>query len=158
MTLILNVNGEEHRVTTDPERTLLEVIREDLGLTGTKYGCGEGECRSCVVLLDGRPVSSCQTTAAKAAGKTIVTIEGLAHDGRLDFVQQAFLDMGALQCGYCLPGMILTAKALLEHNAHPSREEIVTFMNGNICRCCGYPRVVEAVEEAARRKGETATT
>lgn len=149
VTVTLHVNGDKHEISTHPDRTLLEVIREDLGLTGTKYGCGEGECRSCVVLLDGRPVSACQTTVVKAADKEIVTIEGLAHDEKLHPVQQAFLDEGAMQCGYCVPGMILTAVALLGKKSRPTRDEIVTFMNGNICRCCGYTKIVEAIERAA---------
>jgi aerobic-type carbon monoxide dehydrogenase small subunit (CoxS/CutS family) len=152
VTLTLKINGQSRSVTTDPERPLLEVLREDLRLTGTKYGCGEGQCRACTVLLDGRPVTSCRTPAATAAGKEIRTIEGLEQDGRLHVVQQAFLDEGAMQCGYCVPGMILTATSLLEANASPSREQIVEWMNGNLCRCCGYTKILSAVERAAEAK------
>lgn len=151
-TFQLNVNGRSRTVTTDPERPLLDVLREDIQLTGTKYGCGEGQCRACTVLLDGRPVTSCVTPVSTAAGKTIVTIEGLEQNGRLHLVQQAFLDEGAMQCGYCVPGMILTATSLLESNPNPSREQIVEWMNGNLCRCCGYTKIVTAVERAAEAK------
>ena len=126
----LTVNGEQHEVRTDPERPLLDVLREDLKLTGTKYGCGEGQCRACTVLLDGKPVTSCRTPATNADGKTIVTIEGLAANGDLHPVQEAFLEKQAMQCGYCVPGMILTTVGLLEQNPHPSDEQIVEWMNG----------------------------
>ena len=152
VTLNLKVNGRSRSVTTDPERPLLEVLREDLQLTGTKYGCGEGQCRACTVLLEGRPVTSCLTAVSKAANKEIVTIEGLEQDGRLHLVQQAFLEGGAMQCGYCVPGMVLTATSLLETNASPSREQIVEWMNGNLCRCCGYTNILTAVERAAEAK------
>lgn len=151
-TFQLKVNGQPRAVTTDPERPLLDVLREDVNLTGTKFGCGEGQCRACTVLLDGRPVTSCLTPVSKAAGKEITTIEGLEQNGRLHVVQQAFLDEGAMQCGYCVPGMILTASSLLETNANPSREQIVEWMNGNLCRCCGYNKLVAAVERAAEAK------
>lgn len=146
-----SVNGKERKVETDPDRPLLEVIREDLQLTGTKYGCGEGQCRACAVLLDGRPISSCTTPVNKAEGKNVVTIEGLAADGNLTPVQQAFIDEDAMQCGYCIPGMVITATALLTANPTPTDEEIVTFMNGNLCRCCGYPKVLNAIRRAASR-------
>jgi len=152
VTIQLRVNGRQTAVTTDPERPLLEVIREDVGLTGTKYGCGEGQCRACTVLLDGRPVTSCRTPVSQAAEKEITTIEGLAPDGQLHALQQAFLDAKALQCGYCVPGMILTATSLLEKNPSPSREQIVEWMNGNLCRCCGYPPIIAAIEQAAEAK------
>jgi aerobic-type carbon monoxide dehydrogenase small subunit (CoxS/CutS family) len=152
VTLDLKVNGRSRNVTTAPERPLLDVLREDLHLTGTKYGCGEGQCRACTVLLDGRPVTSCRTPVSTAAGKAIVTIEGLEQNGRLSAVQQAFLEEGAMQCGYCVPGMILTATSLLETNANPSREQIVEWMNGNLCRCCGYTKILSAVERAAEAK------
>ena len=145
----LTVNGEQREVRTEPERPLLDVLREDLKLTGTKYGCGEGQCRACTVLLDGRPVTSCLTPVSKAGGKTIVTIEGLAANGALHPVQQAFLDKQAMQCGYCVPGMILTTVGLLEQNPHPNDEQIVEFLNGNLCRCCGYPSILSAVRAAA---------
>lgn len=147
--ITFTVNGESTTVETDPRRTLLDVLREDLALTGTKYGCGEGSCRSCTVLMDGKAVSSCQTEVGDAAGKTLTTIEGLAEDGRLHPMQQAFIDETAMQCGYCVPGMIVTAVALLETNPSPTRPEIVRWMNGNICRCCNYDNIVRAVERGA---------
>ena len=150
-TIRLKVNGEERAVETDPHRPLLEVLREDLQLTGTKYGCGEGQCRACTVLLDGRPVNSCLTPAAAAEGKQIVTIEGLAARDGLHPIQQAFLDAGAMQCGYCVPGMILTAVALVEQNPNPSDRETEEALNGNLCRCCGYRNIVAAVRLAAER-------
>jgi aerobic-type carbon monoxide dehydrogenase small subunit (CoxS/CutS family) len=151
-TIRFTVNGKARSVATEPERSLLEVLREDLGLTGTKYGCGEGQCRSCTVLMDGRPVVSCVTPVRAAEGKKIVTIEGLAANGKLHPVQQAFLDEGALQCGYCTPGMILTAAALLERTPRPTDAQIVEGMDGNLCRCNGYPRIVAAVRRAAERR------
>lgn len=148
-TVVFHVNGASKSVETDSTRSLLEVLREDLGVTGPKYGCGEGTCRSCVVLVDDRPVSACQIPVEKAAGKRIVTIEGLGDGETLHPVQQAFIDEGAVQCGYCVPGMILTAVALLKANPAPTRAQIVEFMNGNICRCCNYPNIIRAVERAA---------
>jgi nicotinate dehydrogenase subunit A len=146
----LSVNGGRRAVDADPERSLLSVLRDDLGLTGAKYGCGEGECGACTVLLDGRRVRSCTTRVGTAAGKPIRTVEGLATGDRLHPVQEAFLECGALQCGYCTPGMIVSAVGFLETKPDPSREEIVSGMNGNICRCGTYPRIVAAVEKAAR--------
>lgn len=143
------VNGREHAVDTQPERPLLEVIREDIGLTGTKYGCGEGQCRACTVMLDGKPVVSCVTPVRAAAGKKIVTIEGLAVGDQLHPVQQAFLDEGAMQCGYCTPGMILRTAALLKSNPKPTEAQIVAALDGNLCRCCGYSRILAAVKKAA---------
>lgn len=143
------LNGVDRQVTSDPQRPLLDVIREDCALTGAKYGCGEGQCRACVMLVDGRPVTTCQTPVSKAAGKSIVTIEGLAKDGTLTPVQEAFIAEQAMQCGYCVPGMILTATALLEKKPSPTRDEIVTFMNGNLCRCCNYENIIRAIERAA---------
>lgn len=145
----LTVNGKVREIQSDPERPLLEVLREDLGLTGVKYGCGEGQCRACTVLLDGKAVTSCATPVRAAAGKKVVTIEGLAAGERLHAVQQAFLDEGAMQCGYCVPGMILTTSALLERNRRPGEAQIVEALNGNLCRCSGYPRIVAAVRRAA---------
>ena len=147
--LRLDINGTSREVETDGSRPLLDVLREDLALTGTKYGCGEGQCRACTVLLDGKPTTSCLTPVAAATGKKIVTIEGLERNGSLHPVQQAFLDEGAMQCGYCTPGMILTAAALLEKNREPTDAQIVEGMNGNLCRCCGYPRILAAVRRAA---------
>lgn len=146
----LTVNGVRRSVETDPLRPLLEVLREDLHLTGTKFGCGEGQCRACTVLIDGRPTPSCLTPASSAAGKSVVTIEGLADDDALHPMQQAFIDAGAMQCGYCVPGMILTATALLDRNSNPSEQEIVEGMNANLCRCCGYRNILAAVREAAK--------
>ena len=151
-TIRLKVNGKERSVDTDPERPLLEVLREDLQLTGTKYGCGEGQCRACTVLLDGRPVTSCLTPVAAAAGKPIVTIEGLAKKEELHPIQRAFLDAGAMQCGYCIPGMILTSAALLERHPDPNDREITESLNGNLCRCCGYGNIVAAIRLAADRQ------
>lgn len=145
----LTVNGREVSVETEGERPLLDVLREDLGLTGAKYGCGEGECGVCTVLVGGEAVRSCITTVAEAAGQKIQTIEGLAEGDRLHAVQQAFLDKQAMQCGYCVPGQILSAAALLRGKSKPSREEIVEAMSGNICRCCNYANILAAVEQAA---------
>jgi aerobic-type carbon monoxide dehydrogenase small subunit (CoxS/CutS family) len=148
-TVVFTLNGETKSVTTDPARTLLEVLREDLDTTGPKYGCGEGSCRACVVLVDGRPLSSCQMPLSKVEGKNVETIEALAQGGTLHPVQEAFIAEGAMQCGYCVPGMILTAVALLKTNPQPTRAQIVEYMDGNICRCCNYPNIVRAVERAA---------
>ncbi len=146
----LNVNGVRRRVDADPERTLLSVLRDDLDLTGTKYGCGEGQCGACTVLVDGRSVRSCTARVGAVAGKQIVTIEGLEREGRLHPLQDAFLQADALQCGYCTPGMIMTAAALLRQNPNPTAEEIGRFMQGNVCRCGTYPRIVAAVRMAAK--------
>ena len=143
------VNGAEKSVPAEPPRFLLEVLREELGLTGTKYGCGEGECGACTVLVDGRPVRSCRTPVGDAEGKSIVTIEGLVAGGRLHPVQEAFIAEGAIQCGYCTPGMILAVVGLLARKPRPTEAEIVEGLDGNICRCCGYPRIVKAVRRAA---------
>jgi aerobic-type carbon monoxide dehydrogenase small subunit (CoxS/CutS family) len=148
-TVRFTLNGKARTVNTEPERPLLDVIREDLGLTGTKYGCGEGQCRACTVLLDGRAVISCVLPVAKAEGRNIVTIEGLAAGDRLHPVQQAFLDEDALQCGYCTSGMVLTAAALLKTNPRPTEAQIVEGMNGNLCRCNGYSSIVAAVRRAS---------
>jgi len=152
--LAFTVNGTAQSVDTDPQRPLLDVLREDLDLTGTKYGCGEGSCRSCTVLVDGRPLASCQVPIGKVQGKHLVTIEGLADGDALHPVQEAFIAEQAMQCGYCVPGMILTAVALLENNPRPSREQIVEFMDGNLCRCCNYPNIVNAIEIAAKAMQE----
>ena len=152
-TYSLTINGKIHEVTTDPFRPLLEVLREDLQLTGSKYGCGEGSCRACTVLMDGRPVTACITPISKAANKTIVTIEGLAKDNELHPVQEAVLEEDAMQCGYCIPGMVLTAVSLMENNPNPTDDEINEWMNGNVCRCCGYPKLVAAVRRAADQNG-----
>ena len=147
---VLNVNGTRLNVSAPADETLLSVLRNRLDLTGTKYGCGEGQCGACTVLLDGRATRSCLTTVSTAADAKITTIEGLEHDGALTPVQQAFLDEGAFQCGYCTSGMIMTATSLLHGTSHPSEEQIVTGMNGNICRCGVYPRILAAVRRAAQ--------
>jgi aerobic-type carbon monoxide dehydrogenase small subunit (CoxS/CutS family) len=146
----LNVNGQQVTVATDTERSLLDVLREDLGLTGTKYSCGEGHCGACSVLVDGVRQRSCVTPIGSVNGRHVVTIEGLADDGALHPVQAAFLEEGALQCGYCTGGMILTAAALLERNPDPTDQEIIEGMNGNICRCNGYTKILAAIRRAAK--------
>lgn len=146
----IEVNGIRHNLDTDPDHTLLSVLRDDLGLTGAKYGCGEGQCGACTVLLDGKATRSCVTTVGAAAGKAITTIEGLAKEGKLHPVQEAFLAEGAMQCGYCVPGMILSACSLLSKTPQPTEEEIVRGMEGNICRCCAYGRMKSAVRRAAQ--------
>jgi aerobic-type carbon monoxide dehydrogenase small subunit (CoxS/CutS family) len=148
--LTLNINGAKFPVNAPADETLLSVLRNRLNLTGTKYGCGEGECGACTVLLDGKAVRSCQTLVSAAATAKITTIEGLAQNGHLSPVQQAFLDEDAFQCGYCTSGMIVHATALLQATPNPSPAEIVTRMNGNICRCGTYPRIVAAVQRAAQ--------
>jgi carbon-monoxide dehydrogenase small subunit len=151
----LKINGSPKTLKTNPERMLLDVLREDLHLTGTKYGCGEGQCRACTVLMDGRPVTSCLVPVKRAENKEVVTIEGLAHGGTLHPVQEAFMLEGAMQCGYCVPGMILSAVSLLEKIPNPGQEQIVEWMNGNLCRCCGYPRILSAVSRAAKMRAAT---
>lgn len=145
----LTINGAAHQVEAPPNRTLLSVLRDDLVLTGAKYGCGEGQCGACTVLIDGRPVRSCITELGECDGKPITTIEGLAQEDRLHPLQTAFLECDALQCGYCTSGMILSGVALLEKTPHPSRQQIAHAMNGNICRCGTYQRIVKAIEQAA---------
>jgi len=151
MDSIIRVNGKEHHVTAPPDQPLLWVLRDNLQLTGTKYGCGEGQCGACTVLMEKRAVRSCLTPFSAAAGKNIMTIEGLEQNGELHPVQQAFLHEEAFQCGYCTSGMILSAVALLNGNHHPSEDEIVHAMNGNICRCGTYPRIVSAIRQAAQK-------
>ena len=148
-TITLTVNGRQRTVTTDDERSLLDVLREDLHLTGTKYGCGEGRCGACTVLIDGRPVRSCVTLATAAAGKRVLTIEGLAEGDALHPVQQAFLSESAFQCGFCTPGMIMATVALLRETPSPTDEQTRAALNGNLCRCCDYPRILSAVRRAA---------
>ena len=148
----LHVNGTPRRVNANVERSLLSVLRDDLELTGAKYGCGEGQCGACTVLLDGEAVRSCITPLAKAAGKSVTTIEGLEHDGRLHPLQEAFVETGAMQCGYCTPGMIMSGVSLLSKSSSPNESEIVHGLQGNICRCGTYPRIVAAVRMAARRR------
>jgi aerobic-type carbon monoxide dehydrogenase small subunit (CoxS/CutS family) len=146
----LRINGETVRVDADRDRPLLGVLRDDLGLTGSKYGCGEGRCGACTVLIDGAPARSCITRMGAVAAREITTIEGLEKDGRLHPLQQAFLDAGAMQCAYCTSGMIVTGAALLRQNPDPSRQEIVEYMDGNICRCGTYTRIIAAIRTAAR--------
>jgi aerobic-type carbon monoxide dehydrogenase small subunit (CoxS/CutS family) len=149
----LDVNGTRRAINADPDRMLLSVLRDDLDLTGTKYGCGEGQCAACTVLIDGLATRSCITKVGAVAGKKIVTIEGLAPEGRLHPVQQAFLEADAMQCGWCTPGMILGAVSLLKRTPSPSDAEIVSGMNGHICRCGTYPRIVQAIHAAAKKGG-----
>jgi aerobic-type carbon monoxide dehydrogenase small subunit (CoxS/CutS family) len=146
----LHVNGSRRAVNADGERTLLSVLRDDLDLTGSKYGCGEGRCGACTVLLEGKPVRSCTTRVGAARGKQVRTIEGLADGDRLHPLQQAFLDADAMQCGYCTAGMIMSALALLTSEPEPTREDIARGMSGNVCRCCTYARIMTAVEQAAK--------
>jgi aerobic-type carbon monoxide dehydrogenase small subunit (CoxS/CutS family) len=148
-TVRFRVNGTDRRVTTDPQRRLLDVLREELQLTGTKYGCGEGQCGVCLVHVDGEPARSCLLPIEAVEGKSVTTIEGLARGEVLHPVQQAFLEEGALQCGYCTSGMVLAAAALVRQKPDPTDEEIVTGMNGHLCRCNGYVKIVKAVRRAA---------
>jgi len=151
-TIKLTVNGKKQSVTTDPKRSLLEVLREDLHLTGAKYGCGQGDCGACTVLMNGECVLSCITAISAAVGKAVTTIEGLARGDSLHPVQEAFLAEQAMQCGFCTPGMVLTAVTFLKGNPNPTDAEIVAAMNGNICRCCGSPKIIAAVRRAAKAK------
>ncbi len=151
----LQVNGVSHKFAVSPTETLVDLLRRRLGLTGTNKDCGMGICGACTVMLDGLPVSSCILLASQADGAAVTTIEAIERDGRLSPVQEAFLRHGASQCGYCTPGFIITASALLAENPHPSRDEIVEALKGNLCRCTGYKRIVEAVESVARQGGPT---
>lgn len=150
----LRVNGETYQVSMDPWRTLLEVLRETLNLTGTKEGCSKGDCGACTVLLDGKSVNSCLILAIEVQGKDILTIEGLAQDGQLHPIQQGFIEHGAIQCGFCTPGMILSAKALLDKNPQPSEAEVRQAISGNLCRCTGYTKIIEAILAASKTGGE----
>lgn len=153
----LTVNGEKYAFSVAPNKTLLSLLREDIGLTGTKEGCDVGECGACTVLVNNKAVNSCLLLAANADGADVVTIEGLmSPDGELDPLQQSFIDEGAVQCGFCTPGMIMSAKALLLENPHPTREEIMQAIEGNLCRCTGYVPIVEAIEKAAAMNGAQA--
>jgi aerobic-type carbon monoxide dehydrogenase small subunit (CoxS/CutS family) len=147
-TFEFTVNAKAARVVADPDRPLLDVLREELDLTGTKYGCGEGECGACTVLLDGVAVRSCMTSLAEASGRTILTIEGLANNGTLHPLQQAFIERQAAQCGYCVPGQIMTAVGLLQRLPNATREQVIAGMRGNLCRCCNYPNLLSAVQRA----------
>ncbi len=151
----LNINGEDHELLISPTDLLSDVIRKKVGLTGTKKGCGQGDCGSCTVLIDGEPELSCIKLAVAAEGKKITTIEGIANpDGTLHPIQDAFLDHGAVQCGFCTPGMILSAKALVDRNPDPTREEIKTAISGNACRCTGYINILAAIEDYAKASKE----
>jgi aerobic-type carbon monoxide dehydrogenase small subunit (CoxS/CutS family) len=148
--LRLKVNGEDREVASEVNKTLLEVLREDLALTGTKHGCEVGECGTCAVLLDGASVLSCLMLGVEAVGRQVVTVEGMASNGKPHPLQTAFADLGAAQCGYCIPGILLTAKALLDETPHPTREQIRRALSGNLCRCTGYTKILQAVELAAK--------
>ncbi len=150
--IVLKVNGEPYEVAVEPRMTLLDVLRDNLGLTGTKKACDLGNCGSCTVLLDGKPVVSCLLLAVDTRGRDILTIEGLAKNGQLHPLQQAFVDYTALQCGFCTPGMLLSAKALLDSNPEPTEEEVKEAISGNLCRCTGYGNIVEAILKVARSK------
>jgi len=149
------VNGMQYAVRSDPDSPLLFALRDDLGLTGTKYGCGEGQCGACTVLIGGKPRRSCQYPVSAAAGKTITTIEGLEENGKLHPVQQAFLDEEAFQCAYCTSGMIMSSVALLQQKPQPTEADIVQFLQGNICRCGTHPRILAAVQKAANARRES---
>jgi carbon-monoxide dehydrogenase small subunit len=148
--ITLTVNGEPEQVDIPSNLTLLGLLREKLALTGTKNGCTAGECGACTVLMNGEPVNSCMVLAVECHGAEIITVEGLAQDGRLDPVQQALIDTGGVQCGFCTPGVLITARALLDRNPHPSEDEIREALVGNLCRCTGYVRIIQGIQEAAR--------
>ena len=152
--LTMTLNGESVTVEVEPFEILVDVLRDKLGLTGTKIGCSEGECGACTVIMDGQAVLSCLLPAMKAHGQEVVTIEGLGHDDALHPLQQAFIEKGAVQCGYCTPGMIMSAKALLDENPQPSHDEIEEAMAGNLCRCTGYLQIIEAIEAAIESRSE----
>jgi aerobic-type carbon monoxide dehydrogenase small subunit (CoxS/CutS family) len=156
--LELHINGTKHRVTVDPNRSLLSVLHEDLDLTGVKYGCGEGQCGSCTVLINGQPVRSCRSIVGTVTGKKITTVEGLEQNGRLHPLQEAFIEVGAMQCGYCIPGMIMSGVGLLEKNPRPTEQEIIRAMEGNMCRCGTYPRIVAAIRKASASNATSSKT
>lgn len=153
MILRFRLNGRPVEVDVPPGRRLLDLLREDLGLTGTKEGCGEGECGVCTVLVDGKPRLSCLTSAIQVEGKDILTVEGLAQEGKLHPLQRAFIESGAVQCGFCTPGFLMAAYALLLANPHPTKEEVREWLSGNLCRCTGYDQIVEAVQRATELQG-----
>jgi aerobic-type carbon monoxide dehydrogenase small subunit (CoxS/CutS family) len=153
--LELHINGTRRRVVVDADRSLLSVLHEDFDLTGAKYGCGEGQCGSCTVLVEAQPVRSCRTLVGTVGGKQVRTIEGLKQNGQLHPLQDAFLEAGAMQCGYCIPGMIMSGVGLLEKNPRPTEPEIVRAMEGNVCRCGTYPRIVAAIRKAAANSPQT---
>jgi len=149
MKISFQVNGMAREIDAPPMKRVLDVLREDLRLTGTKEGCGEGECGACSIIIDGEVINSCLVPICQAQGAQIVTVEGLARDGRLDPLQQAFLECGGAQCGICTPGMLIAARALLDANPHPARDEIKEAIAGNLCRCTGYVRIIDAIQQAA---------
>ncbi len=149
--ITLKINGEEYQIAVKSHHTLLSVLREQLGITSPKRGCENGECGACTVILDGKPVNSCMVLAVEADGSTIETTEGLAKDGNLHPLQEAFIEHNAVQCGFCTPGMLMSAKALLDFNPHPTEEDIKVALAGNLCRCTGYYRIIEAVKDAATK-------
>lgn len=151
MLIKFKINGEERQAEVDDKKRLIDLIREDLGLTGTKEGCGEGECGACTVIIDGKTAASCLTYAYQVDGKEIFTIEGKDALNELKIIEQAYVDAGAVQCGYCIPGMIISTKVLLDNNSDPSRKEIRKALEGNFCRCTGYAKIIDAVELAAQR-------
>ncbi len=153
ITINFNLNGADVSVSAAPNKRMVDFLRDDLGLTSVKEGCGEGECGACTIIYNGEAVTSCLMMAGQADGSTIITMEGLAKNGELDMVQKAFVDVGAVQCGYCLPGMVLSAKALLDKKPNASNDEIKRAMSGNLCRCTGYSKIIEAVETARDIKG-----
>ncbi|MBI4641674.1 MAG: (2Fe-2S)-binding protein [Candidatus Tectomicrobia bacterium] len=152
------VNGDVYEVAVEPQRTLLELLRNELELTGTKEGCGTGDCGACTVIMDGRPVNGCLVLSVEADGKSIITIEGLATENSLHPIQEAFITYGGVQCGFCTPGMIISAKVLLDKNPHPTEEEIKIGISGNLCRCTGYTKIIEAIKAVAEGKIGTAVS
>jgi carbon-monoxide dehydrogenase small subunit len=157
-TIKIKVNGEEHILDVEPNKTLLDILRNQLGLTGTKYGCGTGDCGACTVLINGKPKCSCLTLAASVDGKDILTIEGLYQNGMLNPIQDEFVKQGAIQCGYCTPGFVMITKALLDENPNPSESFVRHYVKGNICRCTGYVKIVQAILTAAKRLNEIKQT
>ena len=152
MSLHITINGVNREVEANPMKRLLDVLRDDLRLTGTKEGCGEGECGACSVIVDGEVINSCLVPVCQVQGSSIITVEGLARDGRLNPLQRAFLECGGAQCGICTPGMLIAARALLDGNARPTRDEIKEAIAGNLCRCTGYTRIIEAIKQAAAQQ------
>jgi len=150
-TITLTVNGEIYEISVKPNVSLLDVLRDELDLTGTKRGCDSGDCGACTVIMDGKAVTACLVLAMKADGRNIVTIEGLANGNKLDPIQQSFLEKGAVQCGFCTPGMVLSTKALLDQNPNPTKEEIKVGIAGNLCRCTGYTKIIEAIQTASQK-------
>ena len=156
--ITFRINGEKVELEVDPEKMLLDVLREQMGLTGTKRGCSKGDCGACTVIMDGKAILSCLTPVLQASGREIVTVEGLAHDGKLHPLQESFLECGAVQCGFCTPGMLLSAKAFLHQNPSPTRPEARAAISGNLCRCTGYTKIIDAIilaSENMRGKGGT---